>query len=68
MYIVICNQYMLCVCVYTVFALYLNKCKSYSLGNLISRLTLFAFLYYTSGYLLTAKKKTEAALPLGKWN
>lgn len=37
---------MLYVCVYSFcFALYLNKCISYSPKKLISRLILFAFLY-----------------------
>lgn len=48
-----------------IFVLYFNKCKSCSLMMIISRLNLFAFLHYTSGCLLSAKKKTKVALPFG---
>lgn len=43
--------------------LHLNKCDL----TVLWRLILFAFLYYTSGYLLVTKKKIRAVLLFSKW-
>ena len=48
---------------YLDFAFHLNKCDLTVLGRLIS----FAFLYFTSGHLVLAKKKTREFLLLSKW-